>query len=92
MMKQLPWTKTPVLVALVLAIASPALAQSAGDATAEARLRKDGTRFVDADDEGSSSIAYRELLNADGSPSTTVSAGYVWAPGTELSVATGKAA
>lgn len=40
MMKQLPWTKTPVLVALVLAIASPALAQSAGDATAEARLRK----------------------------------------------------
>lgn len=63
-----------------------------GVVDAEARLRKDGTRFVDADDEGSSSIAYRELLNADGSPSTTVSAGYVWAPGTELSVATGKAA
>ena len=40
MMKQLPWTKTPVLVALMLAIASPALAQSADDAAAEARLRK----------------------------------------------------
>ena len=39
-MKQAFWTRSPVLFALVVAIASPAIAQSAGDKAAEARLRK----------------------------------------------------
>ena len=39
-MKQALWSRSPVLVALVLAIASPAIAQTAGDKAAETRLRK----------------------------------------------------
>ena len=39
-MKQAFWTRSPVLLALVVAIASPAIAQNAGDKAAEARLRK----------------------------------------------------
>ena len=39
-MKQALWSRSPVLVALVLAIASPAIAQSAGDKAAETRMRK----------------------------------------------------
>lgn len=39
-MKQAFWIRSPVLFALVVAIASPAIAQSAGDKAAEARLRK----------------------------------------------------
>ena len=34
--------------------------------------------------ESKASIEYRDALNADGSPSETVSAGYKWAPGSEL--------
>jgi hypothetical protein len=50
----------------------------------ETQLRKDGTRFVDEAREGRSSLAYREAINAQGSPSETVSATYSWTPGTEL--------
>jgi hypothetical protein len=50
----------------------------------ETSLRKNGTQFVVEDNEGESSLAYREQMNRDGSPSETVSATYRWAPGTEL--------
>jgi hypothetical protein len=50
----------------------------------ETSLRKDGVEFVDRKKEGRTSIEYREQLNADGSPSTIVSATYSWMPGTEL--------
>jgi hypothetical protein len=50
----------------------------------EVLLRKDGTEFVDEASEPESSLAYRNAVNADGSPSTTVSDTYSWAPGTEL--------
>jgi hypothetical protein len=51
---------------------------------AEVGLRKDGTRFVEEDAEAVSSLAYRNQLNSQGSPSQDVSAGYRWTPGTEL--------
>ena len=50
----------------------------------EVDLRADGMEFVDKADEPERSIAYREQLNSDGSPSNAVAAGYVWMPGTEL--------
>ena len=50
----------------------------------ETQLRKRGTEFVDEGDEGRSSLAYREAVNAGGSPSENVSATYRWTPGTEL--------
>jgi hypothetical protein len=45
-----------------------------------------GTRFVPADQVplDSPSIAYNKAVNADGSPSQTVAAGWHWLPGTEL--------
>ncbi len=51
---------------------------------AETGLRKDGTRFVPEEREAVTSLAYRNHLNAQGSPSQSVSTGYQWAPGTEL--------
>jgi hypothetical protein len=51
---------------------------------AEVQLRKDGTKFVDEAQEPQRSRAYREAVNAGGSPSETVSATYQWTPGTEL--------
>jgi len=51
---------------------------------ADTRLRKNGTEFVDRQEEGSSSLEYRDAVNADGSPSTVVSMTYSWMPGTEL--------
>jgi hypothetical protein len=50
----------------------------------ETGLRKNGTEFVDQSEEGESSLAYRDQLNSDGSPSETVSATYCWSAGTEL--------
>ncbi|NEX60938.1 hypothetical protein [Noviherbaspirillum galbum] len=50
----------------------------------EVDLRANGTRFVDRAQESQASIAYREHINSDGSPSETVAAGYAWIPGTEL--------
>ncbi|MGD9762805.1 MAG: hypothetical protein AB7V27_03725 [Candidatus Binatia bacterium] len=52
----------------------------------EVDLRAVGTQFVPAEREPADgpSRAYRQQVNADGSPSETVAAGYVWSPGTEL--------
>jgi rubrerythrin len=50
----------------------------------EVDLRAKGARFVDKAEEGEASLAYRRQLNAEGSPSQTVAAGYRWSPGTEL--------
>ena len=50
----------------------------------EVHLRARGMEFVDAEHESEASIEYRRQVNADGSPSTAVAAGYRWAPGTEL--------
>jgi hypothetical protein len=58
----------------------------------EVPLRKNGTDFVDEASEGKSSLEYRKAVNAEGSPSTTVSDTYSWTPGTELMRARTKAA
>ena len=50
----------------------------------EVNLRALGTRIVPREHEDQASIDYRRQLNADGSPSEAVAAGYVWTPGTEL--------
>jgi hypothetical protein len=50
----------------------------------EVDLRASGTQFVHKAQESQESLAYRAQLNADGSPSDMVAAGYVWIPGTEL--------
>jgi rubrerythrin len=50
----------------------------------EVDLRARGPDFIDKAKEGAASKAYREQLNSEGSPSETASAGYRWAPGTEL--------
>jgi hypothetical protein len=50
----------------------------------EVALRAAGTEFVDRDAETTETRKYRTHMNSDGSPSDTVSAGYVWMPGTEL--------
>jgi hypothetical protein len=53
----------------------------------EADLRASGVRFIPRDQESpaSASALYRARLNAAGSPSADVAAGYRWTPGTELS-------
>lgn len=50
----------------------------------EVDLRASGTQFVSKEDEPERSLAYREQLNSEGSPTETVAAGYKWMPGTEL--------
>ncbi|ESJ26750.1 MULTISPECIES: hypothetical protein [unclassified Cupriavidus] len=50
----------------------------------EVDLRANGMDFVPLDKDSPASIEYRRVMNADGSPSQLVSAGYVWTPGTEL--------
>ncbi len=52
----------------------------------EVDLRANGTEIVDLEDEGPSSIAYRQHMNSQGSPSETVAQGYAWRPGTELTL------
>ena len=51
---------------------------------AEVDLRANGTEIVPKAKDSKTSIAYRDQMNSDGSPSETVSAGYKWAPGSEL--------
>lgn len=51
----------------------------------EIPLRTNGPEFVPQDQESELSLEQRSSLNADGSPTNTVSAGYQWSPGTELS-------
>lgn len=53
---------------------------------AESDLRAKGARFVPGREEDPATLAYRENLNAHGSPSEIVADGYAWAPGTELRV------
>jgi hypothetical protein len=50
----------------------------------EVDLRASGAQFVSKEDEPEGSLAYREQMNSEGSPSETVAAGYRWRPGTEL--------
>ncbi len=50
----------------------------------ETGMRKNGTRFVDTEGEGATSLAYRDAVNGAGSPSEAISATYAWAAGTEL--------
>jgi hypothetical protein len=51
----------------------------------EVDLRAAGVDFIRAaDGEPATSIAYREQLNSEGSPSQIAAAGYGWKPGTEL--------
>lgn len=50
----------------------------------EVLLSANGTAFVDRSEESDATRDYRTHLNSDGSPSDTVSADYVWIPGTEL--------
>jgi hypothetical protein len=53
----------------------------------EVDLRAAGTRFINVEDEPEQaplSIAYREQMNSEGSPSEVIAAGYTWTPGTEL--------
>jgi rubrerythrin len=50
----------------------------------EVDLRAKGSDFVPKAKEGKASKDYRDQLNSEGSPSETASAGYQWAPGTEL--------
>jgi rubrerythrin len=50
----------------------------------EVDLQTLGAQYVPLDEQGPASREYREQLNSQGSPSQIVSAGYRWAPGTEL--------
>jgi hypothetical protein len=50
----------------------------------EVDLRADGPDFVPSDRENPRSVEFRDRLNAEGSPSEIVAAGYRWHPGTEL--------
>jgi diaminopimelate epimerase len=50
----------------------------------EVDLRADGTRFVNKQQEPERSRKYRRQMNADGSPSEAVAAGWRWSPGGEL--------
>jgi len=53
----------------------------------ETHLRAAGPTFIDKSVElaqAPQSIAYRQQLNSEGSPTEIVAAGYRWAPGTEL--------
>jgi hypothetical protein len=50
----------------------------------EVELRANGTEIVPKEKESDASKEYRQAVNADGSPSETVAAGYRWAPGSEL--------
>ncbi len=50
----------------------------------EVDLRADGPRFVNKSEEPERSRMYRQQMNADGSPTETVAAGWRWSPGGEL--------
>jgi hypothetical protein len=50
----------------------------------EVDLRANGADIVEKSKESKASLEYRKAVNADGSPSETVSSGYRWAPGSEL--------
>lgn len=52
----------------------------------EINLRVKGKAFITSGAESSWTRKYRDQMNADGSPSEKVGAGYIWRPGTELSM------
>lgn len=52
----------------------------------EVNLRVKGKDFIEASEESQFTKRYRNQMNSEGSPSETVTAGYVWRPGTELSM------
>ena len=47
-------------------------------------FRANGRQIVTLEEESPLSVAYRDRMNRDGSPSERVAAGYQWRPGTEL--------
>ncbi|HLT25272.1 MAG TPA: hypothetical protein VK047_01135 [Zeimonas sp.] len=51
----------------------------------EVGYRVIGTEFNSAGNESERTLGYRASINADGSPSQAVAAGYRWRPGTEMS-------
>ena len=51
---------------------------------AQVQLRTNGRQFVPPEQESQLSIAYRERMNREGSPSEQIAAGYRWMPGTEI--------
>jgi rubrerythrin len=53
---------------------------------AEVDLRANGTEIVPLEQEGESSLAYRQHMNSQGSPSEIVAQKYAWRPGTELTL------
>jgi hypothetical protein len=55
-------------------------------------FRARGKEIVSLEEESRGSIAYREHMNAKGSPSERVAAGYQWHPGTELAPLAARAA
>lgn len=50
----------------------------------EVDLRVAGPDYVPAENETEASLRYREAMNAEGSPTEAVAAGYTYVPGTEL--------
>ncbi|HEY6723801.1 MAG TPA: hypothetical protein VI197_07200 [Polyangiaceae bacterium] len=50
----------------------------------EVLLSAQGASFVNRSEESQATRDYRQHMNSEGSPSDTVSADYVWMPGTEL--------
>ena len=60
--------------------------------TREVDLRVRGPDYVERDDESEASLAYREHMNSQGSPSEAVAEGYVYRPGTELALPLARAA
>jgi rubrerythrin len=50
----------------------------------EVSLRAKGSEFVPAGEESDATLDYRSVVNADGSPTDAVAAGYHWTPATEL--------
>jgi len=50
----------------------------------EVDLRVKGKFFITQEEESKWTKKYRDHMNADGSPSETTAAGYIWRPGTEL--------
>ncbi|AKK24677.1 hypothetical protein [Pandoraea oxalativorans] len=50
----------------------------------EVQMGAKGTEYVQSTDASDASNAYRDGLNAEGSPTDTVATGYQWKPGTEL--------
>jgi rubrerythrin len=55
----------------------------------EVDLSAAGTEFVNRAQETRETRAYRDQMNAPGSPTDTVAGGYIWMPGTELAGAGG---